>query len=129
LVAVVARVRGLARLPGEVLPLGVKALPAAVAPVARVVATAVVQVVLAAGVAPVAVAQVLVVVLVVSPVVLVAVADRPQVRSVAVAASSAAASRESNAVRSSTTWTRPRSVACRFRADRARAFAFLVGHR
>jgi hypothetical protein len=129
LVGVVARVRALARRQGEVLPLDAKALPAAVAPEVRVVATAVVQVVLAAAVAPGAVVQVLAVVLVVSPVVLVAVAVRPQGRSVAAAASSAAASRESNAVKSSTTLTHPRSVACRFRADRARAFAFLAGHR
>jgi len=127
----VARVLALAHLQDEGLPLAGRALPAAVAPVVLAVAvgTAVDQVVLAAGVAPVAVVQVLAVVLVVSPVAQVAVAVRPQVHSVAVAASSAAASRESNAVKNSTTWMHPRSVACRFRADRARAFAFLVGHR
>ena len=127
----VARVRAQVHLQDEGLPPAGKAHPAAVAPVVLAVAvgTAVDQVVLAAGVAPVAVAQVLAAVLVVSLVAQVAVAVKPRVPSVAVAASNAAASRVSNAVKSSTTWMHPRSVACRFRADRARAFAFLVGHR
>jgi hypothetical protein len=131
LVAVVARVRALARQEDEALLPAVKVLPAAVAQVALVAAvvTPDAQVALVAAVAPVAVALVLVVVPVVSPVDQVAVAVRPRVRLVAAAASSVAASRASSVVRSSTIWMHPRSAACRFRADRARVFAFPAGHR
>jgi hypothetical protein len=108
---------------------GGKASPAAVAPVVQAaVDMRVDQVALAVAGVPVAVALVLAVVPVASPDAQVAVADKLLVRSVAAGASSAAASRASNAVKSSTTCRRPRSAACRYRVAKARAFDSRAAH-